>query len=175
MVREHVLPDGWREFSARAPRSTHVRDASGPLLKARGIVELTVIVNDKSMAPEFVCVRVHSVPAISGMEYQKAHVKPIYSGTESVVLNNGTISYAKREWSGKEQNALPVKGNPVLSEPSALYLSQGVTLAPQSIQAVYVLCGTIGRCLLYERFYKLAKEGLRLHNALATIKTQREF
>eukprot|EP00170_Pyropia_yezoensis_P001589 contig_6897_g1593 len=72
------------------------------------------------------------------MDYQKAHVKAIYPGTGSVVWNNGTMSFAKRAWSGKEQKALPVKGNPIRFDPSAPYLSKGVTLASQSIQAVYI-------------------------------------
>lgn len=50
-----------------------------------------------------------------------------------------------------------------------------MTLAPQSIQAVYARCGTRGRCLLYERPHKLAKKVLRLHNALATINARRDF
>lgn len=50
-----------------------------------------------------------------------------------------------------------------------------MTLAPHSIKAVYVRCGANERCLLYERPHKLARKGLRLHNASATIKTRRDF
>eukprot|EP00170_Pyropia_yezoensis_P002545 contig_10680_g2549 len=110
---------------------------------------------------EFLVVKALSVPVSLGMDYQKAHVKAMHPGTASVVWNNETMSYAKSAWSGKEQKALAVKGNLVRLDPSGLYLSKGVTLAPQSIEAVYVRCGSSGRCLLYERPIKMAKKGLR--------------
>lgn len=175
VVREDILPCGWQRLASRAPKSTHVCDASGQLLKARGVLELSVIVNGKPMEFEFLVVRALSVPLILGMDFQKEHVKAIYPGTESVLWNLGFLSYAKRTWEGKAQSAFPVKGNPIRQDPSALYLSKGVTLAPRSLQAVYVKCGTNGKCLLYERPHKMAKKGLRLHNALATIRNRRDF
>lgn len=84
------------------------------------------------------------------------------------------LSYAKRTREGKTQNAFPVNGNPAHQDPSVLYIFKGVTSAPRSLQAVYVKRGTTGRCLLYERPHRMAKKGLRLHNALATIRTRRD-
>lgn len=85
------------------------------------------------------------------------------------------MSYAKCAWTGKEQRPLPVKGNPVRFDPSELYLSKQVTLATQSLKAINVRCGTGGGSLLYERPHKLAKRGLGLHNALASVKARRDF
>ena len=174
VVREDVLPAGWEQVAARAPRSTHVCDASGQMLRTRGIVELSVIVDGKAMPFEFLVVRALSVPVILGMDFQRTHVKAIYPGTETVLWTHGFLTYAKRTWDGKDQEAQPVKGNPARYDPTALCLAKGVTLAPRSVQAVYVRCGTNGRCLLYERPQKLAQKGIRLHNALAHLRTRRD-
>lgn len=133
VVREDLLPEGRRELSGRAPKGTHVCAASGQLLKARGLVELSVIVIDQAMQSKFLVVKALSIPLILFTDYQKEYVKAIYQRTDSVFWTNGTLSYAKRAWSGKEQQAMPVKGNPVRCDPNALYLSKGDTLAPWSI------------------------------------------
>lgn len=96
VVREDVLPEGWRQFASKAPRHTHVCDASGQLLKGRGIVELSVIVEGKAMQYEFLVVKSLSVPLILGMDFQKEHVKAIYPGADSVLWNLGVLTYAKR-------------------------------------------------------------------------------
>lgn len=101
-------------------------------------------------------------------------MKAIYPGTEAVLWAHGFLTYAKRTWNGKTQDSQPVQGNPVRQDPAALCLAKAVTLAPRSIQAVYVRCSTNGRCLLYERPHKLAKKGIRLHNALANVRTRRD-
>lgn len=165
VVREDLLPEGWRELSAWAPKSTHVCDALGDLLKARGLEEHSVIVNDKAMQFEVSVVKAMSVPFILGMGYQKEYVQANYPVTKSVLWTNGALSYAKLAWTGKEQQAMPVKGNPVRWDPNSLYQSKGVTPSPRSIQAVYVRCGANGRCVLYERPNKMAKKWLRLQGA----------
>ena len=48
-------------------------------------------------------------------------------------------------------------------------------MAPYTIQAVSVVCGTAGQCRLIERTEKLAEKKLRLHNALANVKPRRDF
>lgn len=47
VLREDVLPEGWRDKAARTPPKTHVCDASGQLLKAPGRVEVSVIVEGR--------------------------------------------------------------------------------------------------------------------------------
>lgn len=48
-------------------------------------------------------------------------------------------------------------------------------MQPHTIQAVDVRCGTTGLCLLRERPVKIAEKGLRLHNAVATLKAKQDF
>lgn len=145
VAREDVLPGGWQCMAARAPKSTHVCDASGQLLKARGLVEMDILVGGKAMLFEFLAVKALSVPLILGMGFQKDHVKAIYLGSESVLWSAGMLIHAKRSWEDKTKEPMPVKGNPVRQYSFALYLSHGVTLALRSVQATFVRCGTSGR------------------------------
>jgi len=48
-------------------------------------------------------------------------------------------------------------------------------VAPRTVQAVSVVCGTAGPCRLVERPEVLAQKGLRLHNALAFLMPRREL
>eukprot|EP00170_Pyropia_yezoensis_P005150 contig_21047_g5164 len=175
VVSEDILLAGWQNLASRAPKSTHACDASGQLLKGRGVLELSAIVNGKAMVFEFLVVKALSVPLILGLDFQKDYVKAIYPGSEAVLWANGDLTYAKRSWDGKKPKALPVRGNPVKRDPAALYLSKGVTLASRSVQAAFVKCGSNGTCLLYERPDKLVRKGRRLHNALATIEANEDF
>lgn len=145
VAREDVLPGGWQCTAARAPKSTHVCDASGQLLKARGLVEMDILVGGKAMLFEFLVVKALSVPLILRMGFQKDHVKAIYPGSESVLWSAGMLTHANRSWDDKTKDPMPVKGNPVRQDSSALYLSHGVTLALRSVQATFVRCGSSGR------------------------------
>lgn len=109
------------------------------------------------------------------MDYLKENVETIYAGTDSVVWSNGTLTYAKRAWTGKDHQAILVTGSPSRQDPSALYLSKGSTLAPRSMEAVCDRCGTSGRCLLHEKPHKMAKKCLRLSDALANMITRPDF
>ena len=83
VVCKDVLPPGWQQQARRAPRSTHVCDASGKLPKVKTQVGLSVSVEDASMPFQFLVVKALSVPVILGMEFQKEHVKAIYPGCET--------------------------------------------------------------------------------------------
>jgi len=175
VVREDVLPSGWQKRALRAPRSTHVCDASGQLLKVRAQVELSVFVDGAAMPFQFLVVKALSVPVILGMDFQNEHVKAIYPGCETVSWNHGGCTKAENAWDGKKKEPNPVKGNPTRRDGGTIDLRQSVTVAPYTIQAVSVVCGTAGKCRLIERPEKLAEKGLRLHNALANLKPRREF
>lgn len=174
-VRDDVLLENWRDKAARAPMKTHVCDSSGQLLKARGLVELSAIVKKRAIPFEIIVVRALSVRVIWGMDLQNEHVKTICPRTVSVLWTSSIRTYANRARDGKEQKAMSLIGNPVRYASSALCLWKGETFAPRSIRAVYVRCGAEEICLLYERPHKMAKEGQRLHNSLAHVKTRRNF
>jgi len=145
VVREDILPPGWRDRAQRAPRSTHACDASGHLLKVQAQVGLSVFVDGASMPFTFLVVKALSVPVILGMELQKEHFKVIYPGCETVSRNHGGVTKAENAWDGKKKEPNPVKGNPTRRDKGAIYLRQGVTVAPRTIQAVSVVCGTTGQ------------------------------
>jgi len=48
-----MLPEGWTEYSSRAPPRTQVNDASGQLLKVNAEVSLTIYVGKTAMENEF--------------------------------------------------------------------------------------------------------------------------
>jgi len=175
VAREDVLPSGWQQRALRAPRSTHVCDASGQLLKVRAQVGLSVFVDGAAMPFQLLVVKTLSVHVILGMDSQKEHVKAIYLGCETVSWNHGGFTKAENAWDGKKKEPSPVKGNPTRRDGGTIYLRQGVTVALYTIKAVSVVCGTAGQSRLLERPEKLAERGLRLHNALSNLKPQREF
>jgi len=175
VVRAAVLPPGWKQQARRAPRSTHMCDASGQLLKVKSQVGLSFFEEGASTPLQFLVVTSLSVPVILGMDVQKEHVKAIYPGFETVAWNHGGLTRAENAWDGKKKEPNPVKGNPTRRDKGAIYLRQGVTVAPRTVQAVSVVCGTAGLCRLVERPEVLAKKGLRLQNALAILKPRREL
>jgi len=136
---------------------------------------LTVFVDGASMPFQFLVVKSLSVPVVLGMDFQKEHVKAIYPGCETVAWNHGGLTRSENAWDGKKREPNPVKGNPTRRDKGAIYLRQGVTVAPRAVQAVSVVCGTAGMCRLAERPEVLAQKGLRLHNALAILKPRREL
>jgi len=77
VVREDVLSPGWQQQALWAPRSTHVCDASGQLLKVKAQLGLSVFVKGASMPFQFLVVKALSVPVILGMDFQKEQVKAI--------------------------------------------------------------------------------------------------
>lgn len=175
VIREDFLPTDWQRYAEKAPKATHVCDASGQLLKARGLLEVTVHVGDKAMVFSFLVVRALSVPVILGMDFQKRYVAAIYPGVETVRWHDGTLTEALRVWEGQHQPAPDRRGKPYRAEPAALCLTKSVTIAPHSIQAVFGRCGTAGLCLIRERPVQLAEKGVRLHNALANVKARKDF
>jgi len=175
VVREDVLPTGWQQQARRAPRSTHVCDASGQLLKVKAQVELSVVVEGSSMSFQFLVVKAVSVPVILGMDFQKKHVKAFYPGCETVAWNHGGLTKAENACDGKKKDPDPVKGSPTRRDKGAIFQRQGVTVASRTVQAVSVVCGTAGMCRLVEPPEVLAQKGLRLHNALAILKPRREL
>jgi len=175
VVREDVLPPGWKQQARQAPRSTHVCDASGQLLKVKSQVELSVFVDGASMPFQFLVVKSLSVPVILGMEFYKEHVKAICPGCETVAWNHGGLTRAKKAWDGRKKKPNPVKDNPTRRDKGAIYLRPGVTVAPRTVQAVSVVRGTAGLCRLVERPKVFARKGLRLHNALAILKPRRDL
>jgi len=112
---------------------------------------LSVFVEGASMNFQFLVVRSLSVPVILGMDFQKEHLKAIYPGCETVAWNHGGLTRAENAWDGKKKEPNPVKGIPTRRDKGAIYLRQGVTVAPRTVQAVSVVCGTAGLCRLVER------------------------
>jgi len=126
VVREDVLPPGWKQQARRAPRSPHVCDASGQLLKVKSQVGLSVYVGGASMTFLLLAVKSLSVPVILGMDIQKEHVTAIYPVCETVAWNRGGLTRAENAWDGKKKEPNPVKGNPTRRDKGAIYLRQGV-------------------------------------------------
>ena len=52
VIRADRLPEGWTEYSSRAPPRTQVSDASGQLLKVNAEVSLTIYVGGTAMEYE---------------------------------------------------------------------------------------------------------------------------
>ena len=66
MIRAGMLPEGWNEYSSRAPPRTQVSDASRQLLKVNAEVSLTIYVGATAMEYEFLVVKALSEPLILG-------------------------------------------------------------------------------------------------------------
>lgn len=175
VVQDDILPEGWQNLASRAAKSTNIRNASGQLLKARGLLELSATLNEKAMVFEFLVVKALSIPVILDLDFQKDYVKSICPGSEAMLWANGDLTYAQISLDGKEPNASLIRGDPVKRDPAALYRSKGVALAPRSIQAVLERCGSNGTCLLYEKPQTLVRRELRLHNGLATMEANDDF
>jgi len=111
----------------------------------RAQVGLSVIVDGASMPFQFLVVKALSVPVILGMEFQKEHVKAIYPGCETVAWNHGGLTRAENAWDGKKKEPKQAKGIPARRDKDAIYLRQGVIVAPRTVQAVSVVRGTAVR------------------------------
>jgi len=66
VIRADLFPEGWTEYSSRAPPRTHVSDASGQLLKVIAEGSLTIYVGGTAMEYDFLVVQSLSVPLILG-------------------------------------------------------------------------------------------------------------
>jgi len=122
VLREDVLPPGRQQQARRGPRSNHVCDASGQLLKVKAQVELSVFVKGASMPFQFLVVKALSVPVILGMDLHKEHVKATYPGCETVACNHGGLTKAENAWDGKKTEPNHVKGSPTRPVKGAIYL-----------------------------------------------------
>lgn len=175
IVREDRLPADWESHATRAPKSTHVCDASGQLLKARGIVKLAIIFDGQPMVHEFLVVRALAVPPIFGMDFQGTYVRGIYPMSRAVRWANGRLIQAVNSWYGTDARPPSVRKGRPKADHQALCLSRGVTIQLRCVQAVQGRTYMTGRCLLQERPVQVAKKGLRVHNALIKVKPRQDF
>jgi len=76
-----MLPEGWTEYSSRAPPRTQVSDASVKLLKVNAEVSLTINVGGTAMENDFLVVWSLSVPLILGWDFQRDYVDTIFPKT----------------------------------------------------------------------------------------------
>jgi len=136
---------------------------------------LSIFVDGASRPFQFLVVKALSVPVILGMDFQKEHVKALYPGCDTVAWKYGGLTRAENAWDGKKKEPNLVKGNPTRRDKGAIYLQQGGPVAPRTVQAVSLVCGTAGLCRLVERPEVLAQKRLRLHNALAILTPRREL
>ncbi|GAB0498172.1 hypothetical protein MMPV_009513 [Pyropia vietnamensis] len=166
VVREDLLPEGWVQEADRPPKSTRVCDASGQLLRTRGVVTLTVYADGTPMVGRFLVVKALSVPLILGMDFQRTHVKAIYPPTDTVIWTHGGETRCWRSWRGSPAPVVKSPWSRGRYDPAHLCLVRGVTVQPRSIQAVLARSGITGRCLVLERPEAVAELGLRLHNAI---------
>ena len=74
VILADMLPEGWNEYSSRAPPRTQVSDASGQLLKVNAEVSLTIYVGGTAMEYDFLVVKSLSVPLILGWDFQRNYV-----------------------------------------------------------------------------------------------------
>lgn len=79
IVPNDRLPAGWSAHEPRAPRSTHVCDASGQHLKARRNFKQAVLSEDQRMVQDFTVVKALSVSLILGMDFRGSHGHTIYA------------------------------------------------------------------------------------------------
>ena len=64
VIRADLFPEGWTEYSSRAPPRTQLSDALGQLLKVNAEVSLTIFVEGTAMEYDFLVVKSPSVPLI---------------------------------------------------------------------------------------------------------------
>lgn len=77
VIRADLLPDGWNDYSSRAPPRTRVSAASGQLFKVNAEVSLTVYFGGKAIEYDLLVVTSLSVPLILGWDVQKNYVDTI--------------------------------------------------------------------------------------------------
>jgi len=84
VIRADMLPEGWTEYSPRAPPRTQVSDASGQLLKVNAEVSLTIYVVGTAMEYDFLVVKALLVPLILGWDFQRNYVNTISPKTQTI-------------------------------------------------------------------------------------------
>jgi len=161
-----MLPEGWTEYSSRAPRRTQVSDDSGQLLKVNAEVSLTIYVGGTAVEYEFLVVKALSVPLILGWDFQRNCVDTISPKTQTVKWDDGTSTVAVRSWTGNTRPAPPRRGNRPKAHIGAIRLQPGVTVGPRCIQAVQACCSVKGFHLVRERPVHMSRRKVLLHNAI---------
>jgi len=139
-----MLPEGWIEYSSRAPPRTQVSDASGQLLKVNAEVSLTIYVGGTAMEYDLLAVKSLSVPLILGWDFQRNYVDTIDPKTQTIKWDDGTSTVAVRGWTGKTRPAPPRRGNKPKAQIGAIRFRKGVTVGLRCIQAVQVCCSIQG-------------------------------
>ena len=166
VIRADMLPEGWTEYSSRAPPRTQVSDASGQLRKVNAEVSLTIFVGGTAMEYDFLVVKALSVPLIFGWDFQRNYVDTISPKTQTIKWDDGTSTVAVRRWTGNTRPAPPRRGNKPKAHIGAIRLRKGVTVGPRCIQAVQVCCSVKGVHLVRERPVQMNRRKVSLHNAI---------
>jgi len=166
VIRADILPEGWTEYSSRAPPRTQVSDASGQLLEVNAEVSLTIYVGGTAMEYDFLVVEALSVPLILGWDFQRNYVDTISPKTQTIKWDDGTSTVAVRSWTGNTRPAPPRRGNRPKAYIGDIRLRQGVTVGPRCIQAVQVCCSVKGVHLVRERPVQMSRRKVLLHNAI---------
>jgi len=161
-----MLPEGWTEYSSRAPLRTQVSDASGQLLKVNAEVSLTIYVGGTAMEYDFLVVKSLSVPLILGWDFQRDYVDTISPKTQTIKWDDGTSTVAVRSWTGNTRPAPPRRENKPKAHIGAIRLREGVTVGPRCIQAVQVCCSVKGVHLVRERPVQMSRRKVLLHTAI---------
>jgi len=131
-----MLPEGWTEYSSRAPPRTQVSDASGQLLTVNAEVSLTIYVGGTAMEYDFLVVKSLSVPLIFGWDFQRNYVDTISPKTLTIKWDDGNSTFSVCSWTGNTRPAPPRRGNKPKVHIGAIRLRQGVTVGPRCIQEV---------------------------------------
>jgi len=166
VIRADMLPEGWTEYSSRAPPRTQVSDASEQLLKVNAKVSLTICVGGTAREYDFLFVKSPSVPLILRWDFQRNHVDTISPKTQKIKWDDGTSTVAVRSWTGNTRPAPPRRGNKPKVHIGAIRLRQGVTVGPRCIQAVQVCCSVKGVHVVRERPVQMRRRKVLLHNAI---------
>ena len=161
-----MFPEGWTEYSSRAPPRTQVSDAAGQLLKVNADVSLTIYIGETAMENDFLVVKALSVPLILGWDFQRNYVDTIFSKTQTIKWDDNTSTVAVRCWTGITRPASPRQGNKPEAHIGAIRLRQGVTASPRCIQVVQVCCSVKGVHLVRERPVQMSRRKVLLHNAI---------
>ena len=165
VIRADMLPEGWTEYSSRAPPRTQLSDASGQLLKVNAEVSLTIYVGGTAMEYDFLVVKSLSVPLILEWDFQRSYVDTISLKTQTIKWDDGT-SVAVRSWTGNTRPAPPRRGNKPKTHIGAIRIRQEVTVGPRYIQAVQVCCSVKGAHLVRERPVRMSRRKVLLHDAI---------
>jgi len=165
-IRADMLPEGWTEYSSRAPPRIQVSDASGQLLKVNTEVSLTIYVGGTAMEYIFLVVKALSVPLILGWDFQRNYVDTISPTTQTIKWDDGTSTVAVRSWTGSTRPAPPRRGNTPKAHIGSIRPRQGVTVGPRCIEAVQGCCSVKGVLLVRERPVQLSRWKVLLHNAI---------